>query len=62
MAWARSVIVVMKAVSYRNNSYLIIRTIEEETEYSDTVQMEWNQLIEVCETEDKTKVLVTIIS
>ena len=48
MAWARSAIVVVKAVSYHGNSYLIMNSIDEEPAFEDTVKMEWKQLVEIC--------------
>jgi hypothetical protein len=48
------------ALIYRNNYFLILRSTGEEVSYSDTVKMEWNQIIEVSQAEDK--ILVSICS
>ena len=51
----------INAIKYKNSYFLVIRTTGQDLGYNDTVQMEWNQIMEVTEPKNG-KNVITLVS
>jgi hypothetical protein len=51
----------INAIKYKNSYFLVIRTTGQDLGYNDTVQMEWNQIIELTEPKNG-KNVITLVS
>lgn len=53
MSWPREAMLLATGLMYRGNYFLVLRSTGEDCAYNDTVKMEWNQIVEICQAEDK---------
>lgn len=45
MSWPRETVLLVTALIYRGNSFLVLRSTGDDTEDSDTVKMEWSEVV-----------------